>query len=320
MTSVRGSLSVFHVSISLQPPMAEEWLKLEDELVTADDVQNLLGQITDDHWVAAACVDRVLSDTAVQLALLRLGIARTEKLVDRCKDIIALSSSSHTYGQDEGHGGPLLSHFTNTPADAELCHLRSVLLRRLDRLNTYVDMQAEFNKEDGQEKADEEMEEWEDDPWAEGNDDAGPSSKPALAKSKVPPPISLSEFLQNDLLWSACELASLSAIQALHILLRKHSTALWPARFKILQCIPDYTYPSICRDLFPTLDLATNTEIRPTPDPWRQEPDFVELPETQAALGHFKDSLPIIADSASAGVFVKCESSGPPCPSSCPYV
>ncbi|KAF9527828.1 secretory pathway protein Sec39-domain-containing protein [Crepidotus variabilis] len=293
--------------------MAEQWIQLEDDLITTEDVQNLLGQVSDDYWIAAACVDRVVNNTAVQNSLLRLGIARTEKVVDRCKDIIALCSSSQTNDQEEiSPGGPLLSHFTNTPADAQLCYLRSVLLRRLDRLNTYVDMEAEFAKGEEGDKVDEVMDEWEDDPWADGNDTAGSSKATPSSKSTEPPPISLAEFLQNDLVWSACELASLSAVQALQILFNKHSEALWPARFRILQCIPDYTYPSICRDIFPALDSTTNMEAQESSEPWRQQLDFVELTETQDALKQLEGSLPSITDSAKMVRYEPCRELLPP--------
>jgi len=284
---------------SLTTLMAERWAQLEDDHLSTDDVHDILGQVYDDHWVVSACVDRVVDDTAVAHALLNLGLARTETVVDRCQDIIALSSSSEKPGSSIHD--ILLSHFGNAPADARLCYLRSVLLRRLDRLNTYVEMERVFPKGIAME-VDEEIGEWEDDPWADGN--ATSSSKPTpQSKRTEPAPIYLSDFLQNDLLWSACELASLETLESLQVLLNKHSHDLWPSRFKILQCIPEYIPPSLCRELFPALDNSTNVEAIPTRERWRDEVDFTELEETQKAIKDFDNSIQILTDSANAVAF-----------------
>ena len=99
-----------------------------------------------------------------------------------------------------------------------------------------------------------------------------------------PIPLMLSSFLQSDLIWSACQLASLQALEALWILLQKHASILWPNRFKILDCIPEHTHPALCRDIFPIWDSSTNLEAIILEDKWRPELDFSELPETQSAI------------------------------------
>src|SRR5438309_1898858 len=219
--------------------MADQWLQLDDGQVTTDDVHQLLGQVNDDHWVTLACVERVINDPNVQRALLDLGISRSERVVERCTNLISLSSTP----EQKRHTDILVSHFEYEPSDAQMCNLRAVLLRRLDRLNTYVEMQKTFSKKLGM-SVDEEMEEWEDDPWADGNAEHGSLHSNS---SESPLPVSLSNFLRNDLLRSACEIAAMEAVDTVRILLKRHTTALWPARFIIWQCIPEYVEPSICR-------------------------------------------------------------------------
>lgn len=251
--------------------MAEQWVELEADKITVLDVQKILGQVNDDQWVISACVDRIVETIPVQRALLSLGLARSDGVVERCSNIIALSL-------EQQHTDALLSHFENAPADAQLCYLRSILLQRLDRLNTYVDMEMVLPKK-SEMLVDEEMEEWEDDPWADGNDRSEPMAQPPISEA----PISLSQFMGNDILWSACELASASALEALRILMKRHTSSLWPSRFKILQCIPGHVQPSNCWDLFPSLNTTTNEETVLVQDSWRQ-PDFVERPDTQMVL------------------------------------
>ena len=248
--------------------MAEQWLGLDEHNITTDDVLHTLGQVDNDLWVVSACVDCVVDNTSVQRALLDLGISRSDRVVERSTSIVALAIR---------HTEALTSHFQSTPEDSQLCFLRSVLLRRLDKLNTYVEMEKAYPK-----KAElEGTEEWEDDPWMEENEFT------TQTRSSEPPPILLSEFLRNDLLWSACEIASSTAIDALRILLRRHGQILWPSRFKILQCIPECTEPSICRDMLPSLNQDTNVEMVPVQDGWRPDLDFVELPEIREAFMKF---------------------------------
>lgn len=251
-----------------------QWIALEDAQLNEQNITRILGVIHDDLWLVSACVDRVLDDTVTQHILLNLGLSRTEQAVERCNEILALNFPSNK--------DALLAHFKNAPADAQLLYLRATLLQRLDRFNTYVEMEKYFFKYTEKEVEDD-VEEWEDDPWTDGNT-TSPSKFTPQSKSTEPLPLMLSSFLQSDLIWSACQLASLQALDALRILLQKHSSILWPNRFKILECIPEHTHPALCRDFFPTWDPSTNLEAIILEDKWRPDLDFSELPETQSAI------------------------------------
>ncbi|KAF8973881.1 secretory pathway protein Sec39-domain-containing protein [Flammula alnicola] len=271
----------------------EIWSAFGANELTANNINQILGNVHDDLWVVSACVDRVVNDTAVQHTLLTLGVSRTDRVVERCTDIVALTSPS--LPGSKSNRDTLLSHFQNAPTDALLCYLRSVLLRRLDRLNTYIEMEKEFSK-NMEVGMDDVIEEWEDDPWADGN--VTSSSKPTpQSKSTEPPPITLSDFLQNDLLWSACELAAAEAFDALLILLKKHTVELWPCRFRVQDCIPEHIHPSQNPSVFPTLDVSSDRELIPAPERWRQEQDFSELQDTQDAIKASCPELPVITDS-----------------------
>ena len=267
--------SSYHINMS-NPYV--QWIALDDAQLNEQNIPQILGAVHDDLWLVSACVDRVLDDTVVQHALLKLGLSRTEQAVERCNEFIALNSLPNNDLQPL-KGDTLFAHFKNAPADAQLLLLRATLLQRLDRFNTYVEIEKMYT---GRE-VEEDVEEWEDDPWADGN--TASTSKPTpQSKTTEFLPLTLSSILQNDLVWSACQLASFQAIEALRILLQKHASILWPHRFNFLECIPEHTHPALCRDIFPTWDPSTNLEAIVLEDKWRPELDFSELPETQAAI------------------------------------
>ncbi|PPQ67048.1 hypothetical protein CVT25_005649 [Psilocybe cyanescens] len=275
----------------MRSPPTTAWTTLDNAQLTTDDVHNILGHVHDDLWVVSACVDRVLNDTPTQRALLTLGISRTERVVERCNDIIALAAPSQNTSPNASRDA-LRAHFQTSPTDALLCHLRHVLLHRLDRLNTYVEMETHFPQND-EIQVDEVDDEWEDDPWADGNTAVSNKTTPPSSSAR-PPPLTLANFFQNDILWSACKLASLEALEALRVLCQKHSVTLWPARFKVLDCIPEHTHPSLCRGLFPSLEISSNKEGIWNEDSWRKVQDISELPGIQEAIQVHISSLPSI--------------------------
>ncbi|KAF8807717.1 Sec39-domain-containing protein [Phlegmacium glaucopus] len=270
-----------------------QWIALDDAHLNEQNIRQILGAVHDDLWLVSACVDRVLDDTVAQHLLLNLGISRTEQAVERCNEILALNSPPNNDSQNLKHD-TLLAHFKNVPVDAELLRLRATLLHRLDRLNTYVEMENSFPKYSERE-VDEEVDEWEDDPWADGNTASTSNATPqSISTERFP--LTLSGVLQSDLVWLACQLASLQALAALRILLQKHASILWPNRFKILECIPEHTDPALCRDIFPTWDPSTNLEAIVLEDKWRPDLDFSELPETQAAIQNISSTSSITCD------------------------
>jgi len=274
-------LTTTTVMALLHPTLA--WTTLANDQLSEESIHDL-SEVHDDVWVVSACVDRILDDTTTQRALLTLGISRTDRVIEKCKDIIVLSQT------EDLEQDCLLSHFGTSRTDALLCYLRSVLLERLDRLNTYIEMEEEFSKKVEINVDTNEIEEWEDDPWADGNPSSSSKSTPQT-KSTGPKPLILSDFLQNDLLWSACELASLEALDALRILIRRHSVVLWPSRFEFQECIPEHIHPSLCQGLFPSIDISTNEEAGMPSEPWRKEQDFSELSKTQAVI---RKAIPVL--------------------------
>lgn len=268
------------------------WSTIPDDQLTQQDITECLLQISDDLWVAAACVDRLVGDPTLQRSLLDLGLQRTEASLERSKRIY--DNPSSLVDEEEQSGGPstvteeehkklssLSSHFRSEPSDAQLCYLRAVLLDRLDRLNTFV----EIWKDAPQDNLDEDIDdEWVDDPWA---DDASSFKKSRSSQSRIiaePPPLPLTTFLVNDLLSTACLLASLEHFVALRTFLDKHGFTLWPHRFTIFDSIPEYTPASLYRDFLPALDPTSDKEAKPPMVPWRSDVDWTELPEIQEVI------------------------------------
>lgn len=259
------------------------WETLKDEQVTLNDIQHTLVPANDDLWVAAACVDRFVSDEEVQRSLIELGIKRTSAAVERCKEVLLLPS-----GSSDAANGPkelLRVYFNDAVEDAQLCQIRTTLLERLDRLSSFAEIHKELlAKKRGEEDGLAIDEEWEDDPW-EGERE---TSTNAHAASPAQPPIPLQDFLVEDILDIACFFASQEHFDALRILLTYHSSNLWPSRFTILESIPCHSNPSDYRDFLPAYDAATDTELANSPRKWRTVDDWVESSEAQAALSQAK--------------------------------
>ncbi|KAG1825798.1 secretory pathway protein Sec39-domain-containing protein [Suillus subaureus] len=273
------------------------WESLKDEEVTVSDVQDTLAPANDDLWVAAACTDRFVSDEVVQRSLIELGINRTSAAVQRCKEVLLRPSRAPGSSDAVNEPKELLSaYFTDTPEDAQLCHIRTVLLARLNRLNSF----AEIYKELLAKKRDEEDnpgidEEWEDDPWKE-------EVEASIIAHAATPVQSLQDFLTKDILDMACFYASQECFDAVRTLLTYHRSCLWPSRFSILESIPCHSHPSDYRDFLPACDAATDKELASPLLRWRTEEDWVESTEVQAALSQMKLSaeLGTLHSSASA--------------------
>ena len=152
-------------SSALDP--ATQWASLPDTDISLENVEHLLKPVQDDLWVSAACVDRILDDPTVQQALLDLGIERTAGAVGRAQSAARGSAFQEDDAEEEiqavGGNGPLreraqhaslVSYFSGEAADAQMCRIRSLLLERLDRLNTWMQLCKEAPAE---EESDEEV-------------------------------------------------------------------------------------------------------------------------------------------------------------------
>ncbi|OBZ78743.1 60S ribosome subunit biogenesis protein nip7 [Grifola frondosa] len=169
-----------------------------------------------------------------------------------------------------------VGEYLRDEVNAQLCRIRAVFLDRLDRLNTFVEVckEAPVAEESPEDAADEE---WEDDPWGDGATEP-PSAHPSKAAGQ--PPLPLSSFLSTDLIELACLLASLEYFAALHIVMDRHASNLWPFRFVILDSIPEHAQASQFRDILPGYDASADSEQRPEAKPWRSEQDFSESIQT----------------------------------------
>ncbi|KAK7064331.1 Sec39 domain-containing protein [Favolaschia claudopus] len=271
-------------------PSPQHWLGLLDNELTVENIPSTLNPIKDDLWVAAACVDRVLDDAAVQRVLLETGRERTAAALRRSQATLAALQDEEG-AEQLNPSNALTSHFTNLRADAQLCAIRTLILDRLDRLNTYVEIckvppKGSYDTQDTQD-------EWEDDPWADDAD----------VQKTAEPPFTLSAFLTNSLLRSARVLALHQWFGALGIMFERHSPHLWPYRLFILDGIPEHAAPLSYVDLLPAVNTTTNLEKVWPSKPWRTEPDWSETPQVRNALPEMAltpDLSPAFAESSAA--------------------
>ncbi|KAJ7071155.1 secretory pathway protein Sec39-domain-containing protein [Mycena amicta] len=254
-------------------PSPTEWTTLATEELTVQEIRDTLTPVNDNLWVSAACVDRLTNDAIVQRVLLDMGLERTTPALKR-------SQAAFTDG-----GEALLSYFHQFPADARLCAIRAVILDRLDRLNTYVEI-CKAAPPDIQNPEDA----WEDeDPWAE-------TKETQLAE----PPVQLSTFLTAPLLRSTCLLASHQWFAGVKLIFDRHASHIWPHRFTILESIPEHANPLTYRSLLPAFDTSTNCEKSFASNPWRMNLDWTESDAARVALAAFESSARDLPDQDSS--------------------
>ncbi|KAF8525050.1 Sec39-domain-containing protein [Hysterangium stoloniferum] len=272
--------------------LCTQWLELQDAFITADKVNDILGAINDDPWVAAACADKILDDVVVERALLDLGIQRTLSAVERSKNamttLIAPGENDEeddlVQNETEIRRASLMTHFTMYTSDELLCHLRIFLLERLDRLQTYVEISKIGTNPSETEVKEEPMDAWddEDDPWEEAVEEG--SKTDDNHNNESVPYLQLSSFLRRELIHTALFLASNVHIKALTILLQRHAKSLHAHRLRILKHIPEHVHPLDFQELLPAIDPSTDSETNTLDTPWR---DFVDWTETAECTSAF---------------------------------
>lgn len=268
------------------------WSELSDDDLTVSLIDELLAPIEDDLWVCAACADRVVDDVDTQRSLLVLAIQRTEKAAAAAHEAL---EQPQEVDSDEDESGPsdvtiksrktrIVSYFRSHSNVAQLCQLRTILLERLDRLNTFAEIQNNMvSYGDGLEDGVEIGEEWEDDPWADAQD--GDSvQKPKSLQAKPPPPLPLAMFLTQHLSLMCLSLASQMQYDALKVLVYRHWTEVFPFRFEVLERLPLFADPAEFYDILPGINSKTNKELERPHSPWRVALDWVETEDVKVVL------------------------------------
>jgi neuroblastoma-amplified sequence len=272
-----------------------QWLELPEETISVDNVKDILGGVPNDAWVAAAVADKTVDKVDVQRALLALGLEKTVPALERSRKAAVYLEGPIDGEDDEVPADPeaqlkhpsLVRHFATHTTDELLCHLRAVLLERLDRLETYVEMSRQWSK-GKQNQSNEAKDGWDDlDPWEEAQDaDDGASQKDV--RHDINLPISLSSFLRKPLLHTALHFALNLHFEALATLLQRHAKLLAAHRFYILHAIPDHVHPSEFLALLPAIDPSTESEAVPLNIPWRDSLDWTETEECTSAFSQQK--------------------------------
>jgi neuroblastoma-amplified sequence len=285
------------MSSSEQDP-CQTWVGLPNDQLDAPTINQVLGAITDNLWVIAAVTDRIIDEPGPLYDLLGMALKRSEGTVERLRNSFVSQDSLETSsvgGHDPSSirvDDELVSYLRENPPDARICLLRSILLDRKDRVDTFVEMSAANNATHG---VSETPGEWDDDPWAA--DDAETDQKP----SPSAPPFSLSTFLTQSLVDSACLLATKEAFDSLQILCKRHGPSVWPHRLTVLECIPAHVPPSDYQELLPKLDPSRDEEHQSPAESWRMALDWTEHPSVQAALsisGYDSPQPPLSTSSA----------------------
>ncbi|EJD04059.1 Sec39-domain-containing protein [Fomitiporia mediterranea MF3/22] len=268
--------------------LVKRWLSLRDDQITEDLIQELLSPIQDDLWVTAACTDRILDDVDAQRALIDLGIQRTDSAIICAREI--LSTSQADTDSSKASQKALVEYFAGHVTDAHLCRIRSELLSRRDRLRTFDEVKDNAKPtllESSESDSGTSEEGWEDDPWADGDAEAGPSSRPMKPSA---PPIPLSVFLTEELSILCLALASQAQFPSLKALINRYPADVFPLRFEIISRIPLFIDPSNYRDLLPALNSETRKESIPKGAPWRTDLDLSETVDVRHALSQVDDS------------------------------
>lgn len=273
---------------------AERWLEANDDDLTASLVDELLSLISDDLWVAAACVDRVVDDVDAQRHVLHVGLKRTEGAAKEVEKVLEVSGTQEDDEDGEGEGGTPSSELQFDDSARELVALRRLLLSRSDLVETYVAMaEAEGWKllsqaEDGREpeKVEEDLDDLDLDPWAEAEEEPEPetTNRQVSPKGTVPPPLSLSAFIFQPLVDTALLLATIQQLAALDVLFTRHASPLFPHRYDILAAIPLHVPADSISSILPAFDYVTSTEKPPSSQTPRDPPDWAATDEAARFL------------------------------------
>ncbi|KAI9454016.1 Sec39-domain-containing protein [Russula earlei] len=263
--------------------LCQKWLDLPNDELDTSTINDVLGAITDDLWVVAAVADRIINNPRPLYDLLAVALERSENTVERLRNSFASQDSEEIIASGGHDPSPvyadddIASYFRENPSHARICLLRSVLLDRKDRVDTFVEM---FGKNVAAHGESETSADSDDDPWLDTEDAAinQPSSGTA-------PPLSLSTFLSQRLVDSACLLAAKESFGPLQVLFKRHGPSIWPCRLTILACVPAHVSPSYYQEILPKLALSQDEEHQSPIEAWRPVLDWSEFPIVQAALG-----------------------------------
>jgi neuroblastoma-amplified sequence len=261
--------------------LCQKWLDVSDNELDTSTINDFLDDITDDLWVVAAVADRIIDNPSLLHDLLGIALKRSQGTVERLRNSFAFQDSQEicaSGGQDSSSvhvDDDMVSYFRENSSDARICVLRSVLLDRKDRVETFMEMSAVNATAHGESDA---PTEWDDDPWIDA--DAETNQQPP----QRPPPLSLSTFLSQSLVDSACLLATRESFGSLQILFKRHGPSIWPYRLTILAFIPTHISPLCYQEVLPKLDLSRDEEHRSPVEAWRPELDWTENPSVQVAL------------------------------------
>lgn len=276
-----------------------DWEHITDAQLTVDHVDNLLAHLEDDLWVCAACFDRVVENVDVQRALLELGIRRSDSAVQRIRaltlDLQNGPNDDEVSQSEENEESALVAYLSADVQDAKLCQMRVELLNRLDRLNTYNEvLEKTVTSKNDHEKVPS-QEEWEDDPWADTDEEPTNEVAQSLQPSHIVyPPMPLSIFITTEIYFLCLSLASEMQFDALTIVAKRHWQEIFPFRISVLNQFPAFLDPIAYHELLPGVDVQTGKELCFPNSPWRVSPDYTESEEvmtTLAALGFSATSL-----------------------------
>ncbi|KAG8907770.1 hypothetical protein FRB99_002269 [Tulasnella sp. 403] len=277
------------------PSPAEQWLDISDEEITVKDIDELLPEIPDDLWVVTACFDRVVDDVELQEHITQVGLSRTETALKEAQKVISLSSPlAGDEDEDDERPPPEFEFDDDTP---QILALRKALFKRLDAIKTYsmMSLEGQWTSPKPEEGPLETLGEEEDldlDPWADTGETESATTASQAPASAPPPPFTLSSFLYTPLVTSALLLASSLQFGALRILLSRHHSVLFPHRYRILDTIPLYVYPTEFSQILPSFDYAQSVEkVQQTTSP-REAPDWVETEAAQRITEQAPTSIP----------------------------
>lgn len=285
----------------------DTWNATTDHELTPGLVEKYFAELWDELYIAAAAVDRVVNDLSLQRILLHKALAATESAIERGKRslsaVVLVGVGGDSENDDKGEGPSSLKKVETVVSSQDesllrLLSLRAIALHRLDLLETYhvLSQDASWPKAESPPANAPYLVEDEDegDPWADNDTPAGPT--PTSTSPPTPPPLTLSEFLTFDIVTSALRLVGQSLFNAIRILMDRHSDALFPHRFTILDAIPAFIQPQDYSFLLPSLDQSTNEERVPKRASETKPLDWVATDESkkmyQAFLHeHYPDLL-----------------------------
>ncbi|KEI37749.1 uncharacterized protein L969DRAFT_96267 [Mixia osmundae IAM 14324] len=241
--------------------LQRRWLSSSPQ--TTAEVNDLLRNVRDKIWVAAACLDAEnASSVEVQRAIISAGLEATTSSAQAHDGLRGLFTPAYAANAPLLTVDGLLTLFAASPEAHRTCLLRKNLCELSYDFETFALLSHARRSEDEPEI------ELDEDPWAADEDPAERTTQAQAKPSTLTLGARLAAFLEQPLLQVAYQAAAAGNAIDLRILIERHFDVLSTHLLDLVDCLPEYADPSAYADML--RPDALSLTVRPSD--WSSHP------------------------------------------------